>query len=557
MIRALPALALFALAGCSMAGRTGASAITCTTDAECGPNQLCYAEGCGDPGRGIVVEVGGDPQGGLYARDVPIADGSLGKVQDFGLGDPLVVTGEFQREKTGNVDPTNRTFYGDAVVIRALGQSELIPGISRSYEQRFDRPERGRYAMNTGAGVYKLTAWPIDPSVPPAAVDGVLVEAGQGSPDVTFAFPAVEGAVTISGRLLKRYDPTQIPNIEIALTGTSMDVQAFDPGTREPLSQRFPISSQGVFTITLGPKAKELPAVLFVVTPRSTATPTPSKTFLVEAPFPNSVTLELGDYGDAVEITGQVQSQAGAPVAQAQVVVEGTVAGGGTFRSRVALTDQNGVYTLSTLANAPGQSLSLFVIPPAMSDAAVTRVNLSIDVANKKIEPELVTCDDRLTVTGTVLTPEGEPARGVGIRAVEHVANVEPGNERPFPLAPVEVFTDANGAYELRLDPATWRLDFVDPALPLASRLVTVRPLTDDQGEPVTSFSQPTVTLAKGRTISGVVTGTVSVKADAPVPYSTVRFFRVTSVEGRPSAILLGSTVADDTGRYSIVLPTR
>jgi hypothetical protein len=235
--------------------------------------------------------------------------------------------------------------------------------------------------------------------------------------------------------------------------------------------------------------------------------------------------------------------------------VEGTVAGGGTYRSSVATTDENGVYTLSTLANAPGQSLSLFVIPPPMSDAAVTRVNLSIDPVTGSFEPQVVTCNERLTVTGQVLTPEGAPARGVRVRAVEQVASADPGSARPFPLAPVEVFTDEDGRYVLKLDPATWRLEFVAPALPLASRLVTVRPLTDDQGNPVTTFTQPTVSLASGRTISGVVTATMSIKSDAPVPNATLRFFRVTSVERRRSAILLGSAVTGEDGRYSIVLP--
>lgn len=558
MTRASASLALLLLAaapGCA-AFAPAPPAGRCASDLDCGPGQLCFAEGCGDPGKGIVVEVGGDPLGGLYARDVPIDDGSLGKARDFNLGGPLQVTGEFQREKTGNVDPTNRTFYNEPVIVRAIGESELIPGISRVFEQRFERPERGRYVMNVGTGRFRVTAWPVDPSVPPAAVGGVLVSP-DNAPDVTFAFPAVEGAVTISGRLLKRFDPTQVPNLEIALSGTSMDVQAFEPDNHEPLSQRFPISSQGVFTLTLGPRAKELPAVLFEVTPRGNTTPTPSKTFLVEAPFPNSVTLELGDYGEAVDITGHVVDSKGAPVDQAQVVVQGTVNGGGTFRSRVVLTNADGSFSLSTLANAPEQPLSVYVFPPAMSEAAVTRANLLIDAATGKIQPEVVACDERLAVRGQVLTPAGEPAAGVGVRALEHATSVDPATARPFPLDPVEVLTDVDGNFELKLDPATWRLEFVAPGLPLASRLVTVRALTDDKGEPVTELDLPVVTLAKGRTVTGRVTGTVSLTANAPVPYSTLRFFRVTPVEGRPSAILLGSTVADDQGQYTIVLPSR
>lgn len=561
MTRPLVALAgLVALVGCA-AGAPIQADRPCTSDAECGAGQLCYAEGCGDPGKGIVVELGGDPLAGLYARDVPIADGSLGKERDFSLDGPLQVTGEFQREKTGNVDPTNRTFYNEPVLVRATGQSDLIPGVSRSFEQRFDRPERGRYAMNVGSGRFRLTALPLDPSVPPASATDVVVTPAAPSPDVTFAFPAVEGAVTLSGRLVKRIDATQVPMIEIALTQTTMDLQAFDPETNEALSQRFPVSSgtaasRGDFTITLAPKARELPAVLLVASPREASAVAPTKTFLVEAPFPNAVTLELGDFGELVEVQGQALDAQGAAVAQAQVVIEGTVMGGGRYRSRVVMTDDAGLFSLSTLQGATVQSLTLVVIPPPMSDAAVTRVPVEVSSDTGSLKPSVITCDRRLTVKGMVVTPQGAPAPNVGVRAIEHVTTADLGADRPFPLETVEVLTDPTGAFELELDPATWRFEFVAAELPLASRLVTVRALEDERGEPVTTLTLPTVSLAKGRTISGQVTATTGLKDNAPVA-SRLRFFRVTPVEGRTSAILLGTTVADDQGRYTIVLPSR
>lgn len=557
----LGAMALL-VAGCSMGAPSGSAAILCNSDAECPSGQLCFAEGCLDPGRGIVVEVRGDPQAGLYAHDVPIADGTLGKERNFDLGAPIQMTGEFQREKTGAVDPTNRTFYNDPVVLRAVGFSELIPGVSRAYEQRFDRPERGRYAMSTGEGLFRLTAWPDDPSVPPASVNNLSVNASSPPPDVTFAFPAVEGAVTISGELFSRYDTTQIPHVAIALTDVSLDVQAFDPDSREPLSQRFPVSSQGFFTITLGPRAKALPAVQFVVTPRTNAAPTPSKTFLVEAPFPNSVILEFGEYGPPVEVEGQALDSTGAPIAQAQVLIEGEAIGGGDFRSQVVLTDGEGRFTLQSLASPDGQSLSLVVIPPPASDgrvvqAAVTKIPVKVDGVSKTLDPAVVTCDDRMSVVGQVLTPAGEPAIAVGVRATEQVATTEPGAERPFPLDPVEVLTTVDGRFELKLDPATWRIEFVAAGLPLASRQVTVRPIVDANGERQMNVTLPPVTLSQGRTVTGLVTGTVSLKANAPVASSPVRFYRVTSIEGTPAAILLGSTVTNDEGRYTIVLPSR
>jgi hypothetical protein len=505
--------------------------------------------------------------GGLYERDVPIPDGTLGKARDFDLGAPLLITGEFQREKTGFVDPTNRTFYAEPVRLQAVGQSELIPGVSRVFEQRFVRPERGRFEMNVGAGRFTLAAWPSDPSVPPASVSDVVVAPGAPAPDVNFAFPAVEGALTLSGRLVKKIDATQVPNVEVALTTTAMDLQAFVPDTREPLSQRFPVASgtsvsPGDFTITLGPLAKHLPAVLLVATPREVGAVVPSKTFLVEAPFPNIVILELGDFGQAYEIKGRVLDSQGAALAQAQVLVEGTVAGGGRFRSRVVLTDENGVYYLRTLANAPEQSLSLIVIPPPMSDAAVTRMPVKLDPETADpvtgvVPVATVTCDRRLSLRGTVLLPSGAPAASVGVRALEHGANVEPGVVRPYPLDSAEVLTDSSGHFELKLDPATWRVEFVAPELPLASRLVTVKRLTDATGQPVMTVDLPPIKLAEGRTVTGRVTGTIAQRPGVPVPYSTLRFFRVTAVEGKASAILLGATVADADGRYTVVLPGR
>lgn len=566
MKRALAFTCAALLAACASGGPS-APVAPCVTNDECGSGQLCFAEGCGDPGKGIVVEVGGDPLGGLYARDIPIADGTLGQSRDFELGGPLLVTGEFQREKTGDVDPTNRTFYAEPVLLKAVGQSELIPGISRPFEQRFERPERGRFEMSVGAGRYRLSAWPSDPSVPPASVGDVVASPDLMAPDVTFAFPAVEGAVTLSGRLVKKIDATQVPNLEIALTSTTMDLQAFDPDTREALSQRFPVSSgsassRGDFTITLGPRAKDLPAALLVATPREANADAPTKTFLVEAPFPNTLTLELGDFGEPFTVKGQVLDRAGAAVIQAQVLMEGTVTGGGRYRSRVVLTDSNGVFTVRTLSHPPDQSLTLIVIPPPMSDAAVTRVGVKLDPKTAdpitgELRVDTVTCDQRLAVRGTVVSPDGTPAPLVGVRALEHVASAEPGSERPFPLDPVEVLTDSAGDFELKLDPATWRLEFVAAELPLASRLVTVKSLVDSEGKPITQQTIPTVGLARGRTVSGRITGTIALKPGSPVPYSTLRFFRVTPVEGKDSAILLGSTVADDAGRFTVVLPDR
>ncbi len=561
MTRLLPWAAALTLAGCAMAGAVGTTP-ACTSDDQCPGGELCFAEGCGDPGKGVVVEVRGDPQSGLYTRDWPIADGALGREQDFALGAPLRITGEFQRERTGNPDPTNRTFYNGPVVLRAAGVSALIPGVSRAYEQRFERPERGRYEMNTGEGTFRLTAWPDDPSVPPAVTGEVSVSTATPAPDVTFAFPAVEGAVTLSGALYSRYDAAQSPQVAVALSGLTLDVQAFDPETREALSQRFPVSSRGIFTLTLSPRARSLRAVHFVVTPRSGTALVPTRRFLIEAPFPNSVSLEYGEPGAPVELAGQVLDSTGAAVAGAQVFAHGTALGGGQFRSQTVLTDQQGRFQLQTLVNAPTESLIVVAIPPTRLDgtpslAAVTERAVRLDAAGAAPAPIVVTCADRARVAGQVLTPAGTPAVGVGVRAIEQIASEARGSAQPFVLDPVQAVTDADGRYELHLDPAIWRLEFIAPELPTSSRLVTVQPMLDAVGEKVMSFEQSLVRLSEGRTVTGRVTGAVGLKSDTALAASLVTFYRVTSVGGRPSAFALGAAVTDNDGRYRVVLPSR
>lgn len=561
------AIALF-LTGCALGAPVDRLARPpCNSDAECGAGMLCYAEGCGDPGSGIVAEVAGDPLAGQYTRDFAIDDGTLGPARDFDLATPLMVRGEFQRERTGNPDPTNRTFYTESVLLRAIGESELIPGITRTYQQKFDKPERGYFQMNLGAGAFTVTALPVDPSVPPIALPDVRVRPGFDTPYLNFAFPAVEGAITVSGRLVKRVDTTKLPAVEIALTDSTsaMDLQAFDPETRAPLSQRFPVSSgtagaKGDFTMTLNPAANQLRTVLFVATPRVAGSTVPTKTFAAATPLPNNLFFELGDFGEAFKVTGLVKGPDGLPVSGAQVMLEGTVNGDGTFRSRIVLTDVAGQFTVDTLASRRDQTFLATVVPPPTGAAAVTQVPVRVEAGVGGIgtlSTPTLKCNSRLTVTGTVLRPSGTPAQLVTVRAIEQVASVEPGTERPFPLDNVEVTTDAEGHFTMQLDPATWRFEFVAPDLPLASRLVTVRSRVDSTGAPITSVEVLPVQLPEGRKVSGTVRAVVGQRPDAPVANATLRFFRVTSVEGRKSAILLGTALTKESGEYSVFLPTK
>lgn len=555
------ALAMLVLAGCSANRSLSALPQACASDDECPTGQLCYAEGCGDPGKNVVVEVSGGSLTGLYARDFPIADGTLTRSTDFDLGQPLTVSGEFQRERTEIPNPTNRAVYAETVLLRAVGESELIPGITRTYEARFDSPERGRFQLSVGAGRFEVTAMPADRSVPPLQVSNVVVAPPSTNATVTFAFPAADGAPIIAGQLVKSLSSTLIPGQPVPLTMANLEVQLFDALTRQPLSQRFPVASTtGEFQVAASPDAVTKTSLILVAGPREVGTAAPTKSFLLSSPLPTAAVLEFGDFGEAKLVRGRVVDRSGAPVAGAQLQLEGLVAGDGTFRSLVAVTDAEGAFSLESLASRPASSFTLSIAPPMDSRSAYTHKAVTVTIRDGEavLEPDVLTLDERLAVRGQVLTPDGRPAAGVGVRATiqDEAATSLASEARSLPREPALTTTDAEGRFALNLDPGLWRFEYYPTeSLPLASRLVTVKPRTDELGMALPSLDLQVVTLANGRRVSGAVTGVMGAKAGAPVPYSQLRFFRATWVEGRPSAILLGTAITDERGRYEVVLP--
>lgn len=574
-MKALRALAfLLVLGGCSRASLFPPQ-VMCNTDEECPSSQLCFAEGCGDPGKGIVVEVEGGSTNGQFARDFALEAGRLGKTFDLNIGDPLAVTGEFQRERSVSSNPLDRTSYTEPVVVRAVGQSLLLPGITRVYEQRFLNPERGAFDMKVGEGSFSITALPADRTVPPAM--NMVSVSGMDSA-VTFVFPAVDGAPAITGQLIKKIDNSLLPP-EPVLVSTAfsdkgqpipvIDLQLFDVSTNQPLSQRFPISSTtGEFAITMSPEARTRSTLILVAAPREPGVAVPTKRFVLQSQVTTAVSLEYGDYGDPADVQGTILDITGTPIAGAQVVLEGTVVGDGTFRSKIVETDAMGVFRVSSLGSKSDGSFQLTVVPPKGSRAAYTQRNVTVRVskmpgaeATATLSPASLTLDDRLIATGLVTRPGSseKPASGVVVRATLQV-ETRTGTEdlKALPVEPAETVTREDGTFELPLDPGVWRFEYLPGELiPISSRLVTVKTVVDDMGRKMPTQTLTPVELSFGRTVSGNVTGTSATGVmNEPVPFSRLRFFRVTTVEGRPASILLGTAIADDRGKYQVVLPT-
>lgn len=551
------------LAACTMSARPTGLDI-CVTDEQCDSGQLCFAEGCGDPGKNVVVEVTGGSLTGQFAREFPQPTGTLRATQNFDLGPALSINGQFQRAVSSAI--TETTSYTDPVVVRAVGQSQLLPGITRSFEARFDKPERGFFEMKVGAGDFVLTATPVNPVVPPA-VTTAQIGLGTAAPPVTFAFPAVDGAPALAGQLIKRLDsrfappePVLIGAVYLAknLDVPVVELQLLDPETGLPLSQRVPVSgTTGEFAMIVSPEARSHRQLTLVASPREPGVAIPTKRFLLDTPLPSIISLEYGDFGEEGALVGTIVDSVGSPVAGAQVLLEGTVGGDGTFRSKTVETDAAGEFRLNTLPSKSDGSFQFTVVPPRGSRAAYTQRSVTVRVAAgvATMSPAQIALEDRLVTLGTVTKPRGEPAVGVVVHATRQ-PDPNSTESRALPVEPAETVTDIDGTFRLPLDPGTWRFEYMpSDVAPLASRLITVQATLDDKGRKVPTLELPEVQLAFGRTVSGVVTATMANAGD-PVPYSQLRFFRVASVGGKPTSVLLGSTIADGRGHYSVVLPT-
>ncbi len=553
------AATLVLLSGCAPMSLAGLQP-ACVTDFQCEEGQVCFPDGCGDPGQNIVVEITGNGTG-LHAQDFKV-DGSARATMNFDVRGPLVLTGRLERnaEGSGGLMP-----YTDGVVFNAHGKSDLLPGIFRTYSLVLPRADQAVYNMYLGAGTYTVIARPSDGAIPSerkvvSAKGGKLI----GQP---FEFKAFDQTLVLTGTLYKRLLPS--PTFQ-----TGMSIQAFESAGGQALSQLAQVQSNGSFELYIHPDAAALSSITLVATPRDNTVLVPTKNFII-SPVPHTQEtlkpLELGDFGSELPMVGaRLVSSFGVGVPNATVTLEGAVNGGGSFRSRTVLTDSTGLFLVDLLPSAIGATFTLTAIPPPESSSGIlqTQVRAGLDSMGKPAllaaagtEPRTeLACPDRVPLLGTVLFPDGLPASSVKVDATA----IEPLEGRPVPTSIATTFTDANGVFRLMLDPARYRIDYVPGGLqlPRKSRVLKIeQPLESDAGIRSEEFY-----LSVGRTVSGLVTVQMNTEdlpdggcrgcgAGTPTPNALVRFYRVTSVEGMESSLLVGEGYTDERGVYSIALP--
>ncbi len=532
-------LALLALAlagfGCAyLPSEPEVSTLVCRNDAECAEGQVCFLDGCGDPGQHIVVEVTPNPKAGLHAQDFAVEN--LRPQQNLQLFGPATLQGQVRRETLLPNPENSTTAYSNPISVRASGESLLIPGVMRRYEANLV-PDNGSYQLSVGSGSYTITLLAADAQVPPQTAERV-VEPGKAVP-LDFLLPAPSAVTRLAGKVVR---------LGTTLVEADLEVQALD-ATLRPLSQRVPVArGTGDFLLALPPSAARLEHVLVQVTPPRADTLVPQKTFTVDPRPGVTEALALGDYGEAVTVRGRVVDRDGQPVANASVYLQGQVGGGGQLRTRTVTTGTDGRFELLSLPSHPNTPMTLYAVPPTTASAGITLQPTTIPRGGITLSD--IVCPDKIVAEGTLMRPEGLPAAGVRVVA-EPVGEV-PGWPRPAVGVEAAAATDEDGRYRLRLDPGEYRFDFI-PAenLPRVSRFVTVLPAAN--------LALAPFTLSKGRRINGLVTIHQQELENAlpGVPYASIRFFRVVHVEGKPTSVLLAQTVADSTGNYAATLPTR
>lgn len=533
MRAALLAMALLSF-GCGYLPEDDAGPIVCRNDAECNEGEVCFLDGCGDPGEHIFVEVTPNPKAGLHAQDFAVEN--LRPQQNLELRGPTTLQGQIRQETLPPNPADSTTAYTSPISVRASGESLLIPGVVRRYEGRL-LPDNGGYQLNIGSGRFTITLLAEDVQVPPLT-ESRVVDPGGAVP-LNFLLPAPSALTRLSGQVVRR---------EGVLVQAELEIQALDDSLR-PLSQRVPVASgSGAFMLTLPPSAAKLDHVLLHVTVPRGDELVPQKTFTVDPRSGVIPPLELGDYGEPVTVQGRVVNQEGQPLANASVYLQGKVGGGGDFRSRTVTTGEDGRFQLRSLPSHPDTPLTLYAVPPPTATAGLLP-QLTI-IPRGDVTLRDIVCPNKRIVEGSLLSPEGLPAAGVRVVA-EPVGEV-PGWPLPAVGTEAEAATDQDGRYRLRLDPAEYRFDFI-PAenLPRVSRFVTVLPTS--------SLVLAPFNLSKGRRINGLVSidSMVDESPTPGVPYASIRFFRVVNVEGKPTAVLLAQTVADGAGSYAATLPTR
>jgi Carboxypeptidase regulatory-like domain len=510
-------LACAGVAACADRNGLEGAALPCNAQSQCHDGQTCFLGACRGAASSLRTVA-------LEVRPPSDSPYGLSQAASLDLGKTLL--------NDAAVLPL-LPVAGAVVQGSASGQSAPVPYASLVFtaEQTAIPGRTPTVTLSTDAGggfATHLPALTWDVAVlPPGALPLLRENLGLSQPNesLTLSLPQAGALVRVQGVLTAG-------GVPLAGAGVlPLDVNGNGLGAATSTD------SGGAFSLLLPPSTASF--YLRVAPPASQqpgAPPVPS--FVPGQPFQPSLYLsvDVGALPLPATLSGAVVDAQGKPVAGARVYATSLDAVTWTL-SRSTTSSESGAFSLGlreglyAVEAVPGTGAG----DPAISGEQQVLVSAS---ATSTVT---LSCPVKVAVSGQVLRPDGRPVgAGAQITATRGVDRFVSGR-----TAQVQA-TDATGAFQFVGDAGRYLFDIAPPReLELPHRQVLVEVAQAQQGGRL-----PALVLWPG----AEAVGTVRVKSTgAVVPGATVEFFA--AYRGGLQVLSLGSAVADDAGRYKVVLP--
>lgn len=245
-----------------------------------------------------------------------------------------------------------------------------------------------------------------------------------------------------------------------------------------------------------------------------------------------------------------VQGQTLNPVAQARVEADGQAGGG--LASGYTVTGADGVARLSLLEGV----YALAVIPPEGSAYAARVSTLDLE-SNQDTNVFHVPLSPRTRIAGLVVRDDdGTPVVGAAVTFQSDRVSAFVGTSLAANEVTASAVSNADGAFEVLLDPGVYAMTVIPPASAGLARFG--QPEVDLTG----GDAQVTARLVRGALVRGRV---LAAGSGSPVPGAQVQLFFEVSNKGLAPTFVgasyassiqtVGSTNTGTDGRFSVVVP--
>ncbi|MGI5863446.1 MAG: carboxypeptidase-like regulatory domain-containing protein [Myxococcales bacterium] len=513
----------------------------CESNSDCASGEICFEDGCASA-LDFAVRVTPLNTSGLTIQDFNSVSVAMGSVE-LGLKRPgliegtVYVKGDTTFEEYAAVDGDSSSWF----VVQARGRSSNIPGLA--FEQPLSKIVKAgsSISLTVPAGLWDISVTPTNTRLPAVFARTTVAPGERVDPEIVLV-TGTRGLLNLEGFVVKT------PTVAWPTAAPTLRIQAIDPSNGTPLSQAVTYEASAQEPFSLHALKIDSPVVLRVGPDASSLVPAPTKELRSadDGTFPSPLVLELGDYGELVDVKGRITSADGISIEGADVRIEGRVRGGGTFTAS-ALSRADGEFSVKLFPTQKASDTeaatryTLTASPPFASPYAATTITFVVDAATT-LPP--VICGPKALLTGTVLgTLNGkqrQPLPNVLVQFEGNPASPNPGASKGG------VHTDRFGIFSAKVEPGSYRL-IAKPApehqLPWVSKRV--------------STSEPFVELhvSDPREVLGKVTDWDG----KPVANAVVRFYRVPSYssadESPPAPPTVYETVTGSEGEFVAIVP--